>query len=353
MQVPNVYHALEYGNDFPALDFKFENPSDTPELITRIIANVLYAKPDISPSLEYSLECQDGSLMLFIYNHGWGDAKKFTAEVDLSCFGTSLGGKTKALLSQENIEGGLMKDGYLLPAKLELINKNEVREALLPQNFKAPDEWKRHDKNGLSYWEMGTMFFRDSSIPPLPANVTFEDEEGNKYSEVPQLAREQHGAYDWRSIYFSAEEGFVYVHYDGGVRYSLIFPSCVYQFLLEPDQSPSHYEISVAHDIPAKGFERIWLVVGAKKSGFFEVNFTFLTNRGREVVSPNINLHIWNPRNAYFHHQRKSRLGDDSIDIDSQQNNISSPLEDKYLASGVKHYDIRRLKDKKNKSWGY
>lgn len=149
----------------------------------------------------------------------------------------------------------------------------------------------------------------------------------------------QHGAYDWRKIYFTKKEGFQYISYDLGVVCSLLSPSCTYNFLIDPEKERDFQSLSVAHKIDSRDFDRVFLVVGATKSGFFKIQFTFITSKMRELKSQVINLQIWNPRNTYF----SLRGGKDSNIITSEKNLIerNSP------------YNIEGLKKGKNKSWGY
>lgn len=79
---------------FPALDFKFHNQGSRKDLLTKVVIDVHRATVDYTPILGTVISCNDGDVVLYVSNNGWGDAEDFKCEVDLEPFGAAVQSRT-------------------------------------------------------------------------------------------------------------------------------------------------------------------------------------------------------------------------------------------------------------------
>lgn len=327
IQIPSLKEAGEYGNEFPALDFKFRNSTTKPKLIKRMTIKVIEAKLDITPSLEYSVEAIKGDLVLVVNNYGYGSALNFQGKIDLSCFQKSVMKEPLITIKASRIEEQEV---------FQLLSSDEINKSLCPKNLICPP------KNVKNHSDSNRIFLgntRENGLPPLSSDFSFEDEKGIRHNENQEIARIQRGAYDWRNIYLT-ENGFDYVHYNPGIMYSLLSSSCTYNVLLSPDDTGGELELSIAHQIEAQSFERLWVIIGSQKSAFYKLIFGFTSDSGETMKSPEVNIRIWNPKNTYF-----SRREGEKVSI--------SELQMRYPRMGEQQYDYKKLMLRKSRGWGY
>lgn len=359
MEPPLQFRADDRYNTFPALDFKFRNPGDGSELITSVKLIVESCTVDCAPAMEYCLTCQDGDLFLTVYNHGYGPARAFRAEVDLGEF-ADVANRDVPVVHEcgQIVDGARTANGLYQSHDFCLIQKDEINASRLEQLKSDPatkepgfplGATEAEEENGIA-------------VGAFNARFSFRDDSGLSHEEEYRVAHVKRGAYGSPYIYLT-ESGFQYGKYRGA-WFSLIPPSCEYQFLIDPDDRKDEYQISTAHAVQPGEFERIWIVVGAKKSAFLELRVVILTDKKRKVVSPPINLHIWNPRNtlvnsgsfqtrnAYTHpgiglvwpgdQDRGRRLSGQSL------TQISASTQGELEA-----YDVEVIKKTRYWSWGY
>lgn len=317
--------AIRLSDTFPALDFKFQNRGVSSELLTRVGVEVRSAEVDHTPSLEYSLSCRDGNLALMVSNYGWGDAKSFQARVDLSVLGAASPSNhvvVKAdVLPSATAEGprrpfpDTLNDlpGKDSPNMFKLVDHRQLDLKVLPAELLGDESWpSRHGyviapgygkpRGGLRSLSGGVSY-------------TYNDD---------QSRTQQIRAPSPHLIYVIGGR-FEYVYYDDGIAACMMPPSYEYHFLLEPDQRRQKYEKSIAHQVGAGEFERIWLVLASTKSAFYDLRCYFRSGTGTVIESPLLRLHIWSPSNGPVNSYFMNELSDVDYPTDYRGRPIDLP----------------------------
>ena len=283
------------------------------------------------------MEVDNGNLLLVLRDFGWGSAKDVSVDVDLSPFESSLLiEKTRKLKLHELLQYGFGPDHIFTSTAIILVRKDEITFDRVPQTLRAPQLKKQSRANEGVFWKQQEVI-RSNGLHGLNARISYVDQNGRSYTETVVLSRIQRGAYDNRNIYYSSA-GFSYVDYDNGIRYSLIPPSASYNFLVDVDRPNEIQELSIAHEVPPGGFDRLSLTVGATKSALLTFLVEFSTSAGRTFVSPEMAIEIWNPRNTFVNVVGGARVGDVLPSKDASE---SAP------------YDVQSLKAKRSRTWGY
>lgn len=348
---PNV--GNRYG--FPALDFKLKNDNSRTIEITRVNLVVSNVSIDHSPVLECSLACKDGDLYVVILNYGWGGASEFWGSVDVSSlFNTQRAGQLVEIQSQtiptaadENF-GMTPRQALFAPPPMlrrkvfKILSHAEVDPETVHQDFKLEEEQierRSADPENRHLWYAGD--------PLLQREIRFSGEfrygsiDSNcRIAESIEIRRVQRGLYDLRNIHYFANR-FEYINYDPTICAKLTAPSCVYHFLLKPEDGPRVYERSVLHEIAPGELDRIWLVLASEKSAIYDLHCSFLTTAGEMVESVRLRIHIWAPLNS-------------EVKFAQALNEISFPVNyrsGKSLELPV--YDVQSEKARKTRVWVY
>jgi hypothetical protein len=216
-----------------------------------------------------------------------------------------------------------------------LAKKGDIDIAALPNSFRAPAAIERSRENEAAFWRHQETI-KSNGLHALGLTATYTDTTGRTYTDKVDVVRIQRGAYDTRNIYVG-QAGFEYVEYDNGIEYSLIPPSACYNFLVDVDAPAKTDEISVAHEVPPGGFDRLALTIGASKSAMLRFQLEFETNTGRKVASPEITVPVWNPRNTFA-----------SIHGGTRVSNFAEVRE-----SRRQPYDLKAQRDMRSRGWGY
>jgi len=360
VEAPLLKEVGEYGNEFPALDFKFSNPSRRPKLIKTMNLDIIEARLDVIPSLEYSVEAVNGNLDLIINNFGYGLALDFKGKIDLSCFEDSLKKenpvsifadeieeqKVFQFLAPHELDSKLIPDGIAYPSE-KLSNYLRSLKNKIPKNdSKLPDR-EFYNQPSVSW---GTqIYIVRNGFPPLKAEFSFNDLKGRPHIEKQVIQRIQRGEYDWRNIYFT-RKGFDYIRYNAREDYSLVSPSCTYNILLTPDKTGSKMRFSIAHKINPQSFERFWVIVGSNKSASYKLKFTFISDAEEIIETPEINIKIWNPKNTFF-----SKGGGRELSIDIRQRDlVESVLFRGKPTISEEEYDYKKIyMEWKSRTWDF
>jgi hypothetical protein len=331
-----AYKSEEFANSFPVLDLKFHNAGKTPELITRIRMLSLDVDLDITPAIEYSLEVDSGDLVLAIRNFGWADARSFVGYIDLSPLERALRLTTVKKIEVDALPQAIRQNsGQFTSIMVPLIEKSDIDSASLPNGLRKPPAIVRSRENEAEFWRLQKTI-ETNGLSTLRLTATYADTAGRSYTDEIDVVRVQRGAYDTRNIYFG-EDGFEYVEYDRGFLYSLLSPSASYNFLVDMDAPARADEISVAHEVPPGGFDRISLTIGASKSAILRFRLEFETNAARKISSPELTIPVWNPRNTFASIRGATRVSEFAEVRDSSR----------------KPYDLKAQRDIRSRSWGY
>ncbi|WLE96061.1 MAG: hypothetical protein QTN59_15405 [Candidatus Electrothrix communis] len=334
VDVSNVIQSKEYLNDFPVLDLKFHNQGKTSELITRIKIKTIEVEIDKTPSLEYSIEVVDGDLVLLVRNFGWGDAKNFKANIDLSQFDHSLKIENSLSIEKKVIQQSIISEEKKLSSNIfTILRKEEVLVNMLPVNLVRPLPPESSERDDLFKFQ---NIIKKNGITPIQLVATYESNDGVSHKDEMKVVSIERGAYDNKRIYFS-DDRFEYVGYDKGVRYSLISPSAIYNLMVNVNDPAIDDEISVAHEIPPGGFDRFGLTIGANKSATLKIVLQFDTNNRKKIETPEFNIQIWNPRNTFY-----------SLRGGEKSSMLSTVRE-----SRIEPYDVGELQERRTRSWGY
>ncbi|MGJ0452121.1 MAG: hypothetical protein ACR65T_02660 [Methylocystis sp.] len=336
MESPNAFRSSEFANEFPVIDLKFQNPGKISEMITRLKLLVRDVNVNITPSIEYSLVVADGDLFLELRNFGWGSAREVSVEVDLSPFGSALlTGKVRKIELAELPPAVADANGVFSATKFTVLKKDQLKLTNVPQTLRVQQTNEVAKANEKSFWALQHKI-ESNGLHGLNAHVTYSDQYGKNYSETVTIQRIERSVYDNKNIYYGPR-GFMYVEYDRGIRYSLIAPSASYNFLVDVEKPHEISELSVAHEVPAGGFDRLAVTVGATKSSLLRFQFEFVTNTGRTVLSPHMSIEIWNPRNTFVNVEGGKRVNN----LLPSKNAREEP------------YDVNALKASRSRSWGY
>jgi hypothetical protein len=291
---------------------------------------------DITPAIEYSLAVDSGDLVLVIRNFGWADAKVFIGHIDLSPLEPALSLAAVKKIELDVLPQAILQNsGQFTSIVVPLVEKNDIDPASLPNGLRTPPAIVRSKENEDEFWRLQKTI-EENGLHALRLTATYADMVGRTYTDEIDVVRVQRGAYDTRNIYFG-EDGFEYVEYDRGLLYSLVPPSASYNFLVDMDAPARTAEISVAHEVPPGGFDRISLTIGASKSAMLRFRLEFETNVGRKVSGPELTVPVWNPRNTFASIRGATRVSDFARVRDSSR----------------KQYDLKAQRDIRSRSWGY
>lgn len=284
---------------FPALDFKFYNRGHYKDLLTKIIIDVRRVVVDYTPVLNMSIGCDDGDVMLYVTNDGWGVARDFRCEVDLTPFGAAVPSRT-IVITEPQIPTELrephISDLWELPkpTRFELVNHQQIDALNMPSQLLQKKDSHPNRVRGES--SFGPP---QGGLDRLSSQLTYTSIGGRPYSETRMIRTPR---YD--KIYFQANK-FKVIGWDpmAGVQAMRIGPSYRYHFLLDPDNPIKRYEKSIAHEVRPDEYERIWIVLASKKSAHYELKCRFLSASGRTIESSDLELNIWSPRSyAWRYH---------------------------------------------------
>jgi hypothetical protein len=193
IEQPRVRASAEVGNDFPVLDLKFHNPGKKSELITRIRLPTAEARLDKTPSLEYSVEAVDGDLVLVVRNFGWGSAKDFRGDIDLSQFSSAIRARQLTHIEAREIpEATLTADRRFMAATFVLVRKNDVVSEQLPVHLKAPSTAAPERLNDDEFWKYQELI-KINGVQHMRLTAHYAAEDGTVHTDNVEVARVQRG----------------------------------------------------------------------------------------------------------------------------------------------------------------
>lgn len=281
----DVEPGIGQTDGFPALDFKFHNQGSRKDLLTKVVIDVHRATVDYTPILGSVISCDDGDVVLYVSNNGWGDAEDFRCEVDLEPFGAAVQSRTVLVTAPK------------IPAEADsastfvLVSHQQIDTSAMPSGLRKEEH--RLPGPATSRYREPYLVPPDreprGGIESLSSKYTYMSIDGRSFSE-----RQDIRTHLYTKIYLQGTR-FECVSYDPGIMASVLPPSCRYHFLLDPDQGARRYEKSIAHEVRPDEYERIWIVVASKKSAHYELKCRFFSSSGRTIESPGLQLDIWNP----------------------------------------------------------
>ena len=272
---------------FPTIDFRFQNLSDNHLMLYKFGIEIIDKRIDNRPEFDFYLELVDEDnqpidrwerrkklLKFYVESRGWGSLFnckfKFKEPELISVFGEKQMECNLEILSKE-VEDLIILDSEKTTSKLD--------ENLRPE-----------------------IILRERGIEKIEVEWECEDETGQKYTGSSEL-KSKHGDGFYLNIGSSSFTLKAYTNLANMEESQVTYIS-----LLDIDSNVTKKEYPITHKITPWDIERFHIMIGATKSCFITVRFTFDIHRIGTVKSKDFIINIINPKNSYL--SKEYRDGD-------------------------------------------
>jgi hypothetical protein len=299
--------SWKFSYSFPTIDFKFQNTGNATAFLWQFGIDVMSAEVDATPVLEFSYKVDNGDLLIFASNRGWGPALDCAVNVNESIIEHTF--PAHDLQSVATITDSERGNTQVLRLKGRHISNESLAKA--KQSIGAQtsrvhrvfDYGDRYLERALfEFWRVspGSTVVTDlkEGIPIGTLCIRWackdtkgQSHEGNDLVDAPG-----------DGMLILTRTGFAFIPTP---------PPCgaaaphgpTFVAMIDPDRGPHERVYPMARQIPPGDVERFHIMVAAGKSCTLTMRFTFFVDKHSIVRSERFVVKVWNPRGTYWGHE--------------------------------------------------